>query len=185
LIMLDRSAALTAVFPLDGRSFDQALQWLGDRLVQRGLDPAPLSRPLHFALDDDPLLDGATFRLRGREKAFEELGRWYSNAALCLASVASPVRCWPHHFDIAVQILAGEHSIGVGMSPGDVSYGQPYFYVTPWPYPAAADLPPLRLGKWHTNGWTGAVLTGDEILASADQQQLVEEFLAGAIGVLR
>jgi hypothetical protein len=29
------------------------------------------------------------------------------------------------------------------------------------------------------------VLTADEILASADQQQLVEEFLAGAIGVLR
>ena len=49
----------------------------------------------------------------------------------------SPVRCWPHHFDIAtcVALESGdperERGIGTGLSPGDGTYGQPYFHVNP------------------------------------------------------
>jgi len=80
---------------------------------------------------------------------------------------ASPVRCWPHHFDIATLVALDSsstpgqfsRSIGVGLSPGDGSYSGGYWYATPWPYPAVSAWPPLAAGGvWHQAGWVGAVL---------------------------
>jgi hypothetical protein len=119
------------------------------------------------------------------EPLFEELAKWYGNAALCLEALSSPIRCWPHHFDIATQIGSGDRSIGVGMSPGDGNYQQPYFYVSPFPYPDVASLPALASGTWHTKEWVGAVLIGEEILPKTDQQKFVEHFLQGAISAVR
>lgn len=46
------------------------------------------------------------------------------------------------------------------MTPGDRSYADAYWYVTPWPSPAAPTLPPLDGGGiWHRDDWVGAVLT--------------------------
>lgn len=172
-------------FALDGRTFREALTWLVERLARAGIDPAPLEQPLHFDLDEHPLLHGASFRLTGSERLFEELAKWYGNAALCLSAFSSPVRCWPHHFDIATQAGMGGRSAGVGMSPGDRSYSQPYFYVSPWPYLDEEALPALVSGKWHTEGWVGAVLTANEILAEKDQYQFVQRFLDDALSAIR
>ena len=108
---------------------------------------------------------------------------------------ASPVRCWPHHFDVGSLIALDAdaepeeaRSIGVGFSPGDGSYDQPYFYVTPWPYPDTAALPTLEAGaEWHTGGWTGAVLTADRLISAPheDQQAHVKRALQGAIQASR
>ena len=41
-------------------------------------------------------------------------------------------------------------TIGVGLSPGDENISEPYFYVTPWPYPPPAKLPKLpEIGAWY------------------------------------
>lgn len=184
LVLLEPAGDVRAVLSLDGRTFEEAIEWLGKQLSVIGRDPAPLADPLHFELDDHPLLHGAPFRLRGCEPLFEELAKWYGNAALCLSAISSPVRCWPHHFDIATQIGAGERSIGVGLSPGDTSYPEPYFYVTPSPYPDASQLPELSTGSWHTSGWVGAVLTADETLPKLDQQGFVQGFLDAVVEAL-
>ena len=181
LLLLGPTSEGIASFALEGHTFEDALAWVGERLRASGLDPAPLSLPIHFKLDDHPLLHGARFRLRGREPLFGELAKWYGNAALCLNALSSPVRCWPHHFDIATQIGSGDRSIGVGMSPGDGSYPQPYFYVSPWPYPDVSTLPALASGRWHTEGWVGAVLTAEEILPKTDQHRFVQDFIQQAI----
>src|SRR5712671_4870905 len=109
IVLLEPSGDVVKEFPLDGRTVEEAVNWLGERLTANGRDPAPLANPLHFELNDHPLLHGARFQFRGCKVRFEELAKWYSNAAVCLSSIASPVRCWPHHFDIATQIAAGEH----------------------------------------------------------------------------
>jgi hypothetical protein len=184
LVLLESAGDVVAEFPLDGRTVAEATNWLGKQLTSIGHEPAPLADPLHFELDDHPLIHGAQFEFRGREALFEDLAKWYGNAALCLSSISAPVRCWPHHFDIAAQIAAGEHSIGVGLSPGDRSYSQPYFYVTPWPYADASLLPELSTGSWHTEGWVGAVLIADEILPKLDQQRFVRRFFDRAIAAL-
>ena len=75
-------------------------------------------------------------------------------------------------------------SIGVGMTPGDGNYAEPYWYVTPWPYPAADDPPRLETGTWHTDGWIGAVLTGSAVVAAGDaraQRDLSTNFVNSAI----
>jgi len=129
--------------------------------------------------------------------ALAELARWYANAAGLLEEIArtdptaSDVRCWPHHFDIATLITlagAGEEAttIGVGMSPGDGSYGDPYLYVTPWPYPPADALPDLpAVGHWHTEGFVAAIVTAARIVEAPDQAAVVRGFVADAVAACR
>jgi hypothetical protein len=102
------------------------------------------------------------------------------------------VRCWPHHFDIATLLPgpaagggAQQRTIGVGLSPGDASYGEPYWYVTPWPYPPPPEqLPALPGGgAWHRRGWFGAVLTATAALrppTAAERARGVSAFIAAA-----
>ena len=47
--------------------------------------------------------------------------------------------------------MGEEIVIGVGLSPGDTYYAEPYWYVSPYPYPGLEDLPVLDgSGFWHT-----------------------------------
>ena len=102
------------------------------------------------------------------------------------------VRGWPHHFDLAaLHVLDPERepelarSVGAGFSPGDGSYEQPYFYVTPWSAPERSSLPQLSGGAhWHTAGFTSAVLPGHVVAEAAEaseQERLVQEFLESSV----
>ena len=81
--------------------------------------------------------------------------------------------------------MQSARSIGVGLSPGDAGNDQPYFYVTPWPYPNAADLPDLASGgTWQTLGWTGALLKADRVVehgSTETQREAVEAFIKSAV----
>ena len=177
---------------LAGRTLQQALAWLGKELAG---DESALTLP-DFEMPVHPVGEGAVFSDAGSE-ARTELAAWFTNAFTLIHEVAaaepaaSPVRCWPHHFDVAslIALDAGggaeeARSIGVGFSPGDGSYDQPYFYVTPWPYPDKEDLPPLAAGaQWHRSGWTGAVLTAERVISVPllEQQRSVQRALDGAV----
>jgi len=145
--------------PLDKKTVKEALAWLAKKL-----EVAELRLPEH----DMPPHSG-TFTLPDPAELIA-LAREYAIAHEALDVVhrkvhgASPVRCWPHHFDIATLItVTRDRTIGAGMSPGDASYADPYWYVTPWPYPPAdTALPPLPEGHWHREGWTGAIYQGEE-----------------------
>jgi hypothetical protein len=102
------------------------------------------------------------------------------------------VVCWPHHFDIATLVSleegspANARSIGVGASPGDQYYDQPYFYISPWPRFDGEKLPdPPAPGRWHTEGFFGAVLTGEEILAMKDRGRGLMGFVTAAFDIAR
>jgi hypothetical protein len=76
--------------------------------------------------------------------------------------------------------------VGAGLSPGDDSYGEPYFYVSPHPTPPADCLGKLASGRWHTTGWTGAVLTATDILSrSGESESSVTEFVDAAVEACR
>ncbi|MGH6975180.1 MAG: hypothetical protein ACRED6_11175, partial [Stellaceae bacterium] len=69
-------------------------------------------------------------------------------------------------------------------------YDEPYFYVSPYPYPVAARLPPLpSLGHWHTRGFTAAIAPAIRVLATRDRQAESVAFLRiatdGAVAALR
>lgn len=122
---------------------------------------------------------------------------WFDHAYARLGVVeerpdASPIRVWSHHFDIAslVQIdpagAEDARSIGVGFSPGDTGFPDGYWYVNVWPAPDAATLPELVWGSWHTEGWTGAVLTVRQMGAAADARAkaFIRDAVASALRVM-
>ena len=160
-------------YPLAGRTLDDGFRFLEERVGRTLLRPA-------MGLPDHPVAHGAKFTPDAGDLA--RLGRGYAEASRQLERVrashpeASPVRCWPHHFDIATLLsLGGERTIGAGWVPGDAQIPEPYWYVTPWPHPDPATLPPLAAGDWNTEGWVGAVRKGEGDAGP---------FLSEAIGVL-
>jgi hypothetical protein len=74
------------------------------------------------------------------------------------------------------------------MTPGDSFYNEPYWYLSPWPYPKAPSPKQLESnGEWHTNGWFGAVLPASNMQptdSAADQAEMVRLFVHSAMGQL-
>lgn len=193
LLMLDGAGVSWAELPLSGQTMAQGYVWLGDRLVEAGASAGKLTPEKHYTILQHPVSDGAVFRLDAGE-LFRELARYYAGADQVLRQLAadhpsaSEVRCWPHHFDLATLITVDRgRTAGAGLSPGDESYPEPYFYVTPYPYPKEP-LPDLAVGFRHTTGWIGAVLPGSRIvrLTNAERQRAeVEQFLQVAVSASR
>jgi len=199
LLLLSGDGGIADQLKLDGKTLPDALAWAKNQLRAQGIDSDSLSLKMHYEIPHHAVKDGRAFRLQPAQ-AFAELGKYFGNAHLLLSRLqnsyanVSVIRCWPHHFDIATLITVVENddpenakSIGVGLSPGDGGYSIPYFYVTPWPYPDPHKIPLPTLagnGRWHTEGWVGAILTADHIetdASSGQQMEQVQNFLNSAI----
>lgn len=174
---------------LAGLTLDEARQGLGRLLGS----PAP--EPSRVEIEVHPLATGGRFGARSTAAA-AELGRWFRNGERFVAAVAahhpeaSPVRLWPHHLDIATLITLDppgapeSRSIGFGLSPGDPSYTEPYFYTSPWPVSADAELDPLAGGgHWHREGFVSAILPASALGADAGAQ--VAAYLESALAACR
>lgn len=67
------------------------------------------------------------------------------------------VHLWPHHFDFSVEWFTGkkDEQIGMGISPGDEQYNEPYLYIIPYPFNPKVTQHNLPIGNWHTSSWKG------------------------------
>src|SRR5512134_758659 len=165
--------------PLTGKSDTEIGSWLDHKLVAEGLKPASGAK-LPYETPSAMFGRAADEALR-----FPALALWFAFAAEALEELRQkyrrykpgpgPVRCWPHHFDIAILVALEKgpaesaRSIGIGVSPGDGYYAQPYVYVSPYPKPDTGNLPALPPGgRWHTKDFFGAVATGIDLLALPD-----------------
>ncbi len=180
LLVLHGDGEETDARPLAGCDLAGGLEWLADRFHGE-LGPVRQDIPHH------PVAGGAPFSPSDPAPYAEIAALFAGTAGLLDARPGGPVRCWPHHFDIArlhVLDLGADpeeaRSVGYGMTPGDEQYPDPYWYVTPWPYPDPAALDDLPAGRWHTDGWVGAVLPAAEVVPATDQRALVEAFYAAA-----
>jgi hypothetical protein len=195
LMLVDKDGLELAGTSLAGRTLEDGLEWLrGAIREQAGMARPPrLNLPGH-ELPEHKLAHGGKFEVDAA--ALGELARWFANADRVFQFMASrekqatAVYCWPHHFDAALVITLGKgRTIGVGLSPGDEHYRQPYFYVSPRPTPSTRRLPALGSGgTWHRKGWTGAVLTASKLVSARGAQRQVSvttEFLASAINASR
>jgi len=187
LVLVDGSIGQR--IPLHGSTISQVEIALRASLNAAGLDGRRLTLRRHYDLPSHHVAGGDPFD-SSRVADFAELANLYGNAAALLSDLrsriaGSEVRCWPHHFDIAtLATIAPGRTSGAGMSPGDEMYPEPYFYVNAYPAPAADRVrAPLQGGgTWHTEVWTGAVLTGSRLTANAsDQPTQVGAFLDSAV----
>jgi hypothetical protein len=185
-------------FSLGKQTDAQARQWLGAQLVARGLEARALDAAAPYEMPAHAIAQGAAYDAAGCADALAELAAWYGNAELLLSGLlrlmleqkraASPVCCWPHHFDLATLITLPTRTagltgyVGAGLSPGDHYYDEPYYYVSVYPRPDAAALPSLpALGHWHTHEFTAAVTTAQRIVAAKDQMRETDQFLRGSV----
>ena len=184
----------TSTFGLAGRTLADGHAWLSAIAAEAGLSADRLTSRKHYAIPEHAVARGAPFALGGGG-AFQELTRYWANASEVLEPFsrategASEVLTWPHHFDIATLITlpgASPRTVGVGQSPGDDSYAEPYWYVGPRPRPTPDDLPALAGGgQWHTAGWFGAALPASSFVPSADQRAQIVTFIDSAVSACR
>lgn len=198
LKLLSHRYQVISAFALSEHTFSEAFYWI--RALVEGLGGEKESiTPISYPPNDFPyseLSRGSAFNLN---RLTATLAEQYANANLILQelvqqeSMASKVRIWPHHFDIATLIAIPDDmtmkskSIGVGLSSGDSSYEQPYWYVTPYPYPDdISNLPDLDgNGNWHSKNWVGAVLMSSLFGNPNVSNQQVKAFLNSAIAACK
>ena len=197
LALLDRTDEALGSLPLAGVTRAEGYEWLtAGVLTYMGPPPPAIGRP-EYDLPDHPVGRGRPFS-RDQFGELRTVAALYESAAALLSELtagrsdASPVRCWPHHFDIATLLTvapaegeAPARTIGIGMAPSGGGYEDWYWYVNVWPYPEPSALPPLSgPGAWHTDGWTGAVLPAEVVVAApaGERAGLVRGFAVEAIG---
>jgi hypothetical protein len=181
-------------YRLHGKTLAEAASWIRIQASLLGLDAARYTLKRQYEIPRHPLAMDDAFD-SSESSCFEELSKWFANAASLLNSLArsipdaGDVRCWPHHFDLASLIGATPgRTIGIGLEPGDEYYDEPYFYVNVNPRPVRAQTrsrPLWGRGTWHTSGWFGAVLPGSRLGAASAQEQQVREFMDSAISACR
>jgi len=196
LLFLDKHQNVSSEFGLTSCTLKQGFEWLTSTYAT--MSKVKSNHPFalrEYELPPHPVQRNAPFSL-DTPAPFEEYQHWYANAHHVLHSLtenwqqASPVRCWPHHFDIATLVSLDANkgaeearSVGCGMSPGDGTYAEPYWYVNLWPYPEKSKLPNLTFGKWHTEGWIGAILTASDLVEGGpvdSQAYRVNKFIQDA-----
>jgi hypothetical protein len=196
-IILDKQGETIAMFPLEGKTLVEGMDWHKKQISQLGADADKIVF-LSYPPDDFPdhaIAHGAAFDV-SEVAARQELANYYANTHQLLQEIVaetedtSPIHTWSHHFDMATLIsIPGKKNgepmtVGVGMSPGDRSYDQPYWYVSPYPYPDTTSLPKLAGGGfWHTQHWVGAVLTASQLTTDSTlaQEEQVRSFLHSAV----
>jgi hypothetical protein len=175
---------------LRDRTLADARRWLGDRIAEAtGITPG--LAPPEYGIPDHAVAGGATFAPDAGAAAL--LGDWFAVTADLLSPYAEragarPLRCWPHHFDLATLTIVHPafdgipaRTVGAGMTPGDEANRLPYGYVTPWPYPWLRPRPPLDFGFWHDDGWLGAVLPAERWLGEQGPMRAAR-FFEQAVG---
>lgn len=173
-------------------SEDSVQAWVDARLAAASL------RPLSGATMPYELTVAPDYSGLGEERASAAaLGAWFDSAQNALAALVATqgaasvvpvaVRCWPHHFDLAALFVLEEgdpetaRSIGVGLSPGDGSFAEPYFYCSPYPAPATDRLSELLEPLfWNREGFVSVILRGSTLNAESDAGELLHAAYAAA-----
>ncbi len=182
-LALVRDLAVEDAFLLEGAGVADAALWLDGKLEAADLAPtASVAAP--FTLPED-VVARDPIALGAERDALATLAAWFDLAhaglvafeaeaeAAARPAEPSPVRVWPHHFDIAayVALEAGDpetaRGVGLGLSPGDDMIASPYFYVAPWPRIAGAPPELPQPAFWREDGFVGALLASGDLLGAA------------------
>lgn len=199
LFMLDGNQETSSLL-LDGKTDLETGHWLDERLAEMSLNKAsdialPYELPAGVAAVEryPNVID---------DEGLSALAAWFDAASATLTNFAaanadtrpgpSPVRCWPHHFDIAtyVSFETGDpetaRGVGVGLSPGDEGYDEPYLYINPWPHLDANALPDaVSPGHWHMQGYVGLIATASELSTQENIALAITEFVGSAFAATR
>ena len=93
--------------------------------------------------------------------------------------LVSPVLLYPHHFDLSLSWFPydDERQLTLGWSTGDETIHEPYLYLTAYPEPAGFTKLTLPApAYWQHDGFSGAVLTHNNLAAGPDPAAMLRQF---------
>ncbi|MEM9065655.1 MAG: hypothetical protein AAGB51_09225 [Planctomycetota bacterium] len=184
--------------PASGLRLSQLTDQVRNAATEIGGPPAQEALPAPD-LPAHPLATGAMFESPSEADAALEAMYRFTGLLLDRAAGAmpgcEPVRCWPHHFDIAMLgVLARNGSgamtrtVGLGLTPPDALSERGYWYVSPWSAAPlnAQSIAELPLGRWVERGGAlpMAVLDVDICLAASDPAAAAADFLSNATNIM-
>lgn len=197
-----------AITELEGSTLKQGLANARELLATScglAVSELPLPTLRDYDMPAHAVARGAVFEEASQRAELAELASWFvaldgilavfgvELGANRLVTEVTAARVWPHHFDLGLLASLREgqgiDSIGVGMSPGDETFDQPYLYVNayPWPepfVPRGSELPPGAF--WNDRGFHGAALLGETVvkLGVEERNDFAAGFLEAAVRAL-
>ena len=188
IFLIDEQIRVIDSFGIHGNTFNQLMVWFEEHIGKLGLPVENFNVNLPYELPNYATQKKQAFALpdTGLSDAFTH---FYANSRVILEQLrgsfsgVGETTVWPHHFDQAISVRLKDSGnpetssyLGIGMSPGDDHYPQPYFYVNSWPYAEEERLQPLNFGKWHGDDWIGAVFTAEEVWEVSNQPEALKTF---------
>ncbi|WP_067033124.1 hypothetical protein [Allomuricauda sp. CP2A] len=174
---------------LKGKTHDEIVQWL-KTMAKSSHFTRPYKYNLHYGLPYKMAKED-TFELVSKNEAQElirirTLAQNVLTTFLAAENLKSDIRVWPHHFDTGA--FAHLHdgsgkSVGLGLAIPDGMVDDFYFYISG--YRGNTSLrtwafEPLSHGKWHNNGFKGAVLPVSKIT-----EEIGLQFFREALGAYK
>lgn len=197
IYLIDESVRIIDSFEIHDNTFNQLMVWFEEHIGKLGLPVENFNVNLPYEIPVYPTQKKQSFDLSDMALC-EAFAGYYANSRMALERMrprfqnVGETTVWPHHFDQAISVKLKDSGnaetssyLGLGMSPGDEHYGQPYFYVNSWPYAEEDQLKPLKFGSWHTEDWVGAVFLAEEIWKVPNQPAALETFYEEASGQLK
>lgn len=189
----------SAAIPLAGRSqaavFDDLFARLADSelagllpaegsletRVMTALQAAGRPVPPHAQLLDETIITIDPQVAQDYHQAVDAIFTGLARFRAHLGGTLTPLVLWPHHFDLSTLWFPGEEvddhapHLNFGFAPFSAGIDEPYVYAYAYPYPAQYQPPAMPAGaRWHTTGWTGAVLPYAVIAAQANPITFLE-----------
>ncbi len=184
VFLVDRKVNTLASFKLEGKTYPQLMIWLEEQIGKYGLDASNLTLNLPYKIPDHPVQQGDPFQISSK-RALTEFSKFYHNTYVTLRKIkekheGAEIYIWPNRFDISLEITLKETGdyetntrIAYGMSPGDKTFENPYFYVSTWPNVDTEKCSKLSSNAiWMSEDWTGAVLLSKHIYEGSQQEKL-------------
>lgn len=188
-----RDGQVEASLAITGREDRELGIWLDEHLARASLSPTDHAH-MPYALEEQVSYEPCPDEM-------QSLGQWFNVGFAALSSVrneflnavfdAAQPRCWPHHFDVGMLLLLESadpetaRSVGLGLSSGDASFTQPYYYCNPWPVPAADTLGQAPAGfRWHTQGFTSLIALASDLDVESPHAELLRAPVARCMELL-
>jgi hypothetical protein len=155
---------------LSNFSHKEIVTWIAEQAIQNNLSKS-YSYSFHYDLPYEDVADGHIFTLDKSDLSSisSELTKAQNvfEQFLKLENLESPIRVWPHHFDLGIYAaLNAENSfMGAGLAIPDSLVDGLYFYVSGYKNGAAIETKSfgkLQHGEWRSD-WNGATLASKDI----------------------
>ncbi len=197
IYLVDERVNTISSFSVVGKTHRQIMIWLEEQIGKLQLQASDLTLNLPYKIQDSPQLNGEKFQANDPDVTME-LMKYFHNTFKVLREfkksreLNSEVYVWPHHFDEALTVMIKDtgdpetnSTITLGMSPGDESIQEPYFYVSTWPHVLTSQLPLLENGAiWVEEEWTGSVFLSSELIKKKNQEEIIVNYFEKAFSSL-